>query len=244
MNFVYNKLTNILNASGNVKFINKNNDLVIFSNKVTYLKNDEIVFTEGNSRAITDKYNITGSNFKFDKIQNILNAQENVKFVDTEKNTTIFTDKATYLRNDEIVFTEGNSEALIENKYHFISKNVKYLKRKQELSSDNKSTIKDDKGNIYNADKFLYHIDQKLLKAINVNVTAKVDDNKNDNYYFSEGFFNLKTKNFVSKETNIKVHKSIFDNEEQDPRLYGSSSFGDKEKIVVKFEYKELKVNA
>ena len=37
-NIVYNKLTNILNASGNVKFINKNNDLVIFSNKVTYLK--------------------------------------------------------------------------------------------------------------------------------------------------------------------------------------------------------------
>ena len=32
-NFVYNKLTNILNASGKVKFLNKNTNLVIFQIK-------------------------------------------------------------------------------------------------------------------------------------------------------------------------------------------------------------------
>ena len=37
--FVYNKLTNILNASGNVKLIDKNiNSITIFSDKATYLK--------------------------------------------------------------------------------------------------------------------------------------------------------------------------------------------------------------
>ena len=233
-NFVYNKLTNILNASGNVKFFNKNNNLVIFSDKVTYLKNEEIIFTEGNSRAIDAKYTITGSNFRFDKFKNILNAEQNVKFVDNEKNTTIFSDKVTYLKNEEIIFTEGNTSALIENKYNFVSKNVKYSINKQELSSEFTSTIKDDQGNIYNIDKFLYHIGSKLLKGVNLNIIAKVDENKKDDYYFSEGFFNLKTKNFVSKKTEIKVHKNIFDNEEQDPRLYGASSFGDEKKTVVK----------
>ena len=154
-NFVYNKLTNILNASGNVKFFNKENDLVIFSDKVTYLKNDEIIFTEGNSKATTEKYSITGSNFKFDKIQNILNAEKNVKFIDKEKETTIFSDKVTYLKNDEIVFTEGNSSALVQDKYNFTSKNVRYLKNEQKLSSNNKSLIKDDKGNTYKLDEFL-----------------------------------------------------------------------------------------
>ena len=232
-NFVYNKLTNILNASGNVKFFNKENDLVIFSDKVTYLKNDEIIFTEGNSKATTEKYNITGSNFKFDKIQNILNAEKNVKFIDKEKNTTIISDKVTYLKNDEIIFTEGNSSALVQNKYNFTSKNVRYLKNEQKLSSDNKSFIIDDKGNTYKLDQFLYDINKKLLKGINVNVTAKVDENKNDNYFFSEGFFNLESKSFVSKETNIKVHKGVFDNEEQDPRLYGASSFGNEKKTII-----------
>ena len=101
-NFIYNKLTNILNASGNVKFFNKKSDVVIFSDKVTYLKNDEIVFTEGNSKATTEKYSITGSNFKFDKIQNILNAEKNVKFVDKETSTTIFSDKVPYLKKNSI----------------------------------------------------------------------------------------------------------------------------------------------
>ena len=43
-NFIYNKLNNILKASGNVKLINKNNSLIILSDKATYLKYDEIVF--------------------------------------------------------------------------------------------------------------------------------------------------------------------------------------------------------
>ena len=51
--FEYNKLTNILKAYGNVKIINKYNNLVITSDKVTYLKNDEIIYTEGNSEVST-----------------------------------------------------------------------------------------------------------------------------------------------------------------------------------------------
>ena len=43
---------------------------------------------------------------------------------DISRNTIISTDKATYLKNDEIVFTEGNTTAFIENKYYFKSKNV------------------------------------------------------------------------------------------------------------------------
>ena len=130
-NFKFDKIQNILSAEENVKFVDNEKDIIIFSDKATYIKNDEIIFTEGNSRAVNDKFNISGSNFKFDKIQNILSAEENVKFVDNEKDIIIFSDKAIYIKNDEIIFTEGNSSALIENKYNFKSKNVKYLKNEQ-----------------------------------------------------------------------------------------------------------------
>ena len=46
----------------------------------------------------------------------------------------------------------------------------------------------------------------------------------NDKYYFSNGIINLKNKDFIAKDPKINVHKSIFDNSENDPRLYGSSS--------------------
>ena len=45
----------------------------------------KIVFTIGNSKAVSENNVITASNFKFDKIKNILNAEENVKFVDQKK---------------------------------------------------------------------------------------------------------------------------------------------------------------
>ena len=59
--------------------------MLIFSDKATYLKNEEIVFTTGNSKAVSENNVITASNFKFDKIKNILNAEENVKFKDQKK---------------------------------------------------------------------------------------------------------------------------------------------------------------
>ena len=62
---------------------------------------------------------------------------------------------------------------------------------------------------------------------------SKVDINKTDEYFFSEGFFNLKDKKFIAKETKIKIHKDIFDNKDNDPRLYGASSFGNNNETVV-----------
>ena len=114
-NFLYNKLTNILDVYGNVKLISQQDGIVIFTDKATYLKNDEIIFTEGNSKAINEIYEITAIQFKYKKKINILEAKQNVKFVDKKNNTFIFSDKATYLKNDEIIFTEGNSKALVEH---------------------------------------------------------------------------------------------------------------------------------
>ena len=37
-NFVYNKITNILKVSGNVEFINTNDNSKIYADKATYLK--------------------------------------------------------------------------------------------------------------------------------------------------------------------------------------------------------------
>jgi LPS-assembly protein len=56
---------------------------------------------------------------------------------------------------------------------------------------------------------------------------------KYDKYFFSEGFFNLKDKSHIAKKTKINLHKDIFDDNRNDPRLYGSSSFSDEKKTIV-----------
>ena len=63
-------------AQKKVKFLDQEKETEIFSDKATYLKNEEIIFTEGNSKALDGSNIITASNFKFDKIKNILSAEK------------------------------------------------------------------------------------------------------------------------------------------------------------------------
>ena len=61
--FEYDKLTNILNAYGNVIINDQINDYVFFSNDITYLQNLEKVFSKGKTKAIINsKYNFLSNN--------------------------------------------------------------------------------------------------------------------------------------------------------------------------------------
>ena len=117
--FFYNKQTNILEVSGNVKYLDKIKNTVITADKATYLKDEEIIFTNGNSKAILDKNTIKASKLEYNKFKNIFIAKKNVVVSDVEKNTTIYADKISYLKNEEKIFTNGETVALVNNKYSF-----------------------------------------------------------------------------------------------------------------------------
>ena len=232
-NFYYNKLTNILEAEGSVKYVDDKKDTTITSDKAIYLKNEEKIFTKGNSKVENEDSIITASDLEYDKIQNIYKAKENAIAKDYKKDATLYADIITYFKKEEKFFTKGKTKALIEKKYTFNSENVSYFRNLNKISSQEKSSIEDDNGNIYTLDNFSYEINNELLKGKNVNVLAKVEQNKNDQYFFSEGFFNFKNKTHIAKETKIKTHKDVFGDENHDPRLYGSSSYSDENKTVV-----------
>ena len=232
-NFYYNKLTNILEAEGNVRYIDDTRNTTITTDKAIYLKNEEKIFTKGNSKAENENNTITASNLEYDKIQNIYKAEENAVVKDHKKDANLYADQITYLKKEENVFTKGKTKALVDKKYTFDSEDVSYFRNSNKISSQKKSTVVDDNGNIYTLDNFSYNIKDKLLKGKKVDVIAKVEKNKNDRYFFSEGFFNFKDKSHIAKETKIKTHKDIFGDENQDPRLYGSSSYSDENKTVV-----------
>ncbi|MDA7719089.1 organic solvent tolerance protein [Candidatus Pelagibacter sp.] len=232
-NFYYNKITNILETTGDVKYFDKIKNIIITADKAIYLKNEEKVFTTGNSKVVNENNTITAASLEYDKINNIFKAKKDAIVNDLKKDTTIYADKITYLKNKEKVFTEGKTEALIEKKYKFNSENVSYFRNIGDLFSQNKSSIEDDNGNIYKLDSFSYNINQEILKGKKIEVLAKVDENKIDQYFFSEGFFNFADKSHIAKKTKIKTHKDVFGDKKQDPRIYGSSSFSDEKKTVI-----------
>ena len=232
-NFSYNKLTNILETTGNVKYFDKIKNITVTSDKAIYLKNEEKIFTIGNSKAVSENNSITASDLEYDKINNIFEAKKNAIVNDFEKDTIIYADEISYFKNEEKVFAKGKTKALIEKKYKFISEDVSYFRNSDEIFSLKKSSVEDDNENIYKLESFRYNIDKEILKGKKVNVLAKVNDVNIDQYFFSEGFFNFKDKTHLAKETRIKTHKEVFGDNNQDPRIYGSSSSSDQNKTVV-----------
>ena len=228
--FIYDKILNILDAQGDVKITDKLNNYTIYSNKITYFKNDEIIFTKGNSKALNDETLIIAEEFKYLKKNNILIAKNKVKIDDPDENILIFTQELTYDQNKNIIFTKGFTEARVQNKYTFYSNNVSYDKQNTELTSKKKTQVLDDNLNLYELDEFNYSKKKFLLKGKNVKIKTNFNSkNNSEEYFFDNGFFDLKNRNFNAGDTKIGMQKSVFGNIENDPRLLGVSSFKEDE---------------
>ncbi len=231
----YNKITNIVDAEGNVKVEDVINNYVLFSDAATYKKNEEIVITEGNSKGIDDKNRtITSDKLTYNKITNIVDAEGNVKVEDLAKDYILEAEKLIYLKNEEKILTEGFTEANIQSKYNIKSKNVSFLLDVKELFSKSKSTIKDGNNQIYYLDEFIFFVNNSLLKGKNILTITNYNLPKSDKYFFKDGIFNLKNKTFTAKDTKINIHKDIFNDDRNDPRVYGASSKGNEDSTIIK----------
>ena len=251
--FKYDKILNILYANGNVIVNDVVNNIKIFTEDITYLKNEEIIFTKSRTKATDDIVTIEGNEFEYKKNLNILNATGNVKIDDIQKDYEINAEDITYLKNQEKIYTKGDTIAKIQSKYDFNSSDVLLLRDKMELISNNKSTIKDDDNTLYQLDEFKFFINKEVLKGKNILVITNYLKPKSDKIFFTNGIFNFLNKEFVSKNTEILLHKNLFDKErivgtdlsikekeklkkfegKNDPRIIGVSSTGNKNRTII-----------
>ena len=158
-----------------------------------------------------------------------MTAEGKVKIEDTVNKYKINTEKLNYFRKIDKITTIGPTEADIQKEYQIKSENLTFFLNTNQLSSKSKSTIKDLKNQIYFLDEFIYFIDTSLLKGKNILSITNYNLPKSDRFFFSDGIFNLGSKNFNASNTKIDIHNNIFDNEKNDPRIYGVSSKGTKE---------------
>ena len=227
--FVYKKKENILEAYGKVKIIDNDRNITIFSDNITYLKNNERIITSGNSKAINNQgITITSKTFDYRKNENILNAREEVEIVNISENYKIFSEDITYFKNDEKIYSKGETKAFIDSKYEIKSDNINFNINKNLISSKNKAEIKDGNSQYYSLDNFNYQIDNEILKGENILIVTNFNLPESDKYYFSSAIIDMKRQKFTGKDTKIEIHKSIFNNPENDPRLVGVSSSGNK----------------
>ena len=215
-------------ANGNVQLVDKSKDIIINTDQISYLKSKENIFANGNVQLVdkSKDISINADQISYLKNEEKVIANGNVHLEDKSKNITINTIKITYLKNISKIYSEGKTEAYISSKYKFYSEDVTFLKDEMKLYSSNKTIINDDNLSTYELGSFDYQIKEEFLKGTDITIVenSSLPLGKSDKLYFSNGFFNLKNKNFKTGTTKIKLKKNLFERPENDPRLYGVSS--------------------
>ena len=94
------------------------------------------------------------------------------------------------------------------------------------FTSSQKTKIFDDNNTLYELDNFEYLLDKEFLKGNNIYVMENYNlpDREKNRYYFANGFFDFKNKQFITGDTKIILKSNTFDRIDNDPRLYGISS--------------------
>ena len=225
-NFIYKKNLNILNADGNVYLFDEINNIELYTDQIIYNKNNETITTIGNSKALGNNLLISAKKFYYNKLLNILNFNQNVKIKDDIKEIEIFSDNVTYLKNKEILFTSGYTNATFKNVYNLKSSDVYFDRNLMKIYSSKKGEIIKKNTTQYTFKKYEYLIEEEFLKAENIKILENLNKNKfeSDEYFFKDGFFDLKNQNYSASETRINLKKNLFDQVKNDPRLFGVSS--------------------
>ena len=211
---LYNKEKLILETIGNVVVIDKKNNVIFKSDKITYNKKKEIISS--------------------DKIDN------QAIITDNKNNITIQSDKIIYDKKKEIISSLGDTYAILQDRYEINSSELVHNRNNMEIYSSKKSKIEDRLGNIFELESFKFNINEKLLKAKNITLF----DTKNNKYNLQNSIVDLNTNEIVGSDISIDFDNSLFGNKKNEPRLKGRSLISNEnESIIYKSSFTTCKKN-
>ncbi len=234
-NFEYNKKENLLKLSGNVLINDSLKKYEIYADRISYLKNEEIITAQSQVKLIENNQRTLTSNiFSYDLKKNIFQAEGNVKIEDIIENFEIKSKKIKYKKNEAKIIGLGLTNILLDNVYKFKSnktltidilnnnvhalKNVEFIDKEKNyrIISDEIYFLRDSeeistKGK---TDAYLnnrYFIKSKNIsffnktKIIKSKYKTEIKDIKNDSYYQISNF-NLSLKDEVLKGENVSIN--------------------------------------
>ena len=203
------------------EFIFEVSDLEITENGNVYRGNNRGTIRTNN------QLKLISNNFEYLKKINQLEANGNVQVFDLKNDITINAQQIFYLKDEERIFTLGKTLIKVSNKYNIEGYDLTFLKDKMILSSEKNTVITDNESNIYELEHFQYSVDKEILKGENIVVKTNDKGNKGDTFFFQTGFFDLKENKFLAKDIITKLHKDLFGDNENDPRINAVSGHGD-----------------
>ena len=142
--FEYKKIENILNAYGDVKINDTTSDYLIFSENITYIKNQEKLFSKGPTRAIIEsKYNFTSSDVTLLRLKKELYSSKLTEVKDDRKSKYLLNEFVYYinsgiLKGNDIELISDYTKASEDRDLYTFKDGFFNLKTKNFKSSDTK----------------------------------------------------------------------------------------------------------
>ena len=191
--------------------------------------NGNIYKGKNRGKILTDtQLELISDNFEYLKKTNQLKVEGNVQLFDFKNDISINAETIFYFKDKGKISSIGKTSIKISNDYTIEGYDLTFLEDEMILSSNGNTTIKDKDLNEYKLEKFQYFINQEILKGENIQVSINQNNQINkDNFLIKTGFFDLKQNKFLAKDIIANLHKDLFGNNKNDPRINAVSAVGD-----------------
>ena len=200
------------------------------SKNITVLNSGDIIEALGDVEITTDnKLKIYSDKSELDKKNSTLKAQGNVNIIDIQNQIDIKSDYVFYDKQKNLIYTKGKTTIILSD-IEIISKDVYFDRNKNKIYSENNTNLNDKAGNKMQFDKFTLNLTENLLKVYNF---SAIDFDKNK-FFLQEAAIDFENKEVVGKDGKVLFHKTLFGNEENDPRMYGRSLIDNKNETILK----------
>ncbi|MDA9726313.1 LPS export ABC transporter periplasmic protein LptC [Candidatus Pelagibacter sp.] len=166
----------------------------------------------------------------YNKIKNTIVFIGDVFLKDTKKNIILKSQKVTYEKNKDLIYTDGDTEIDFKKKYNVKSKSIFYDRKLNEIYGSNEALVEDFDQNFYFLKKkFNLNIFEEILKS---NKSIIIDKNYNK-YIFEDLVINLKKNEIIGNEIKIEFENSYFGNDSNEPILKGRGGYSNDKELKV-----------
>ena len=180
---------------------------------------NKIIATQGTAISKDRNLEISSEKFIYLKDLNILETIGNGKLIIKSKDLRIIYENAIFDENNSNIKINGNVRVLLPDDYYNIqSETITYDQKKNTISSNNITILKDIRGNKYIVDDFNYNMNNDIIKLNNV----ISEDIKKNRLKSSIAYLNTNSKKFFGKNIELYINNSSNINNDQF-RLKGNS---------------------
>ena len=202
-------------------------DFIFESKSIEIQDNNNIIAKDGVKATTSDGLEIFADRSEYNKNTKILNLENNVKLLDRIQNFEINSDNVIYDKILEKITAKENTKIKINNSHVISGENIVFFRSESTIKSNNTTIIEDKFGNTINLSEFNYSIENKVLKANQMEFT----DKEMNVYKTNNGIIDLDNERLAAKDIQIYFAKGeLGDNS----RLKGSSLISENNISIIK----------